>query len=180
MNYKDVLNKYKSLDEDLKWYFQELPSLINKGFQYEICIAYLFMQLETARLMTLYCGIKRKYKTDTEVTWKILDANEINWKNFKEFFFNIYHKKYDTNLHKRLEFAIRIRNILIHGGSAKEQDKIKCILNIFDFCINYNNYIYKIAGFKPIGRLTGVFGASIYNLDGEVSRMVMRGLNFSA
>jgi len=71
MNFKDILKKYKESSDDIRWYFQELPKLVNKGFTYDLCIAYCFMQLETARLVTLYCGTKRNFKTDTDVTWNI-------------------------------------------------------------------------------------------------------------
>jgi len=180
MNYKDVLRKFKESNADIKWYFQELPKLINKSFPYELCIAYLFMQLEMARMMTLYCCIKRKYRTDPEVTWRILDANEINWRNFEDYFYNIFNLNYDPSLFSCLSKAINARNKIMHGGSLSEEEKRNSICDVLEFSELYNDFIFRNAGFKPISKLTGVFGAQKYILDGEVTRLVMKGLGFLA
>src|ERR1051325_301199 len=90
MTYKTILYKYKACSEDVKWYYSHLPMLIDSHLPTEVCLAYLFMRLEAGRLMTLYCGIKKKFNTDTLVTWNLLDSSDLTWNSFSKIFKNLF------------------------------------------------------------------------------------------
>lgn len=70
-SYKAVLKHYCSIPDDVQKYFVHLPSLI-ENYDWDVCIAYQFIRVETAQNRPLYGGVVKLHRADAEVAGSML------------------------------------------------------------------------------------------------------------
>ena len=182
-NCKQVLDRYRKYSDGIKWYFGETEELIENKYSYDIIIAYMFSLVEQGHNTALYCGIIKKYKTDSILTAKIIGKHHMKRKEFYKKCEGIFGKKPKKEIIALAKSAEKIRDSILHGkcvfhGSViSEGEKRKAIIDILEYVKNFNEFIKEVADFEPFGKLQGFSGRSKGHKK-ETTRAILRGLDF--
>lgn len=177
-NYKSVINYFNECPEDIKSYFEHLPSLIEE-YPWDVCISYLFSYVEYIHSLSLYCAIVKLHKVDPEMTWDAVNDEHMTRDKFRDFLRSIIKKPIPSTTIKKIKKAERVRDKVMHGKSSSDAEIRKSVINILDYASEYNEFIYQNTGFKPFGSLRGFKGRSIAQ-DKSTSRWILKGMGFTS
>ncbi len=190
-NRAQVKKKYGKLSKPMQDYFKGFSDIIaiKDDIALDILIAYLFMRVEQAHLMTLYAGLLKKYKIDKKIAVKVLDNLRISRSEFIEFYETLAKKPLEAEVTKKIQMAEETRDkimhgrSLVHGQGISDADKVatpekrRAIAAILDYAIIYNKQTKRDFGFQPFGGMKG-FKGNAQPFDKETSRWVLTGMGF--
>ena len=190
-NRTQVKNKYNDLPKPIRDYFKGFSDIIDikDDIALDILIAYLFMRVEQAHLMTLYAGLLKKYKIDRKTAVKALDNLRILRKEFLKFYETLAKKPLEAEVIRKINIAEETRDkimhgrSLVHGQGISDSEKVappekrKAIAAILDYAIIYNKQTERDFGFQPFGGMPG-FKGNTQPFDKETSRWVLIGMGF--
>ena len=102
---------------------------------------------------------------------------------YSKFFKIIYNKDFDNNLHKKLFKAKKIRNKIMHGGTASDEEMRQAIVVIIEYAEKFNEFMKSIfihdkTPFTPFGRLSNVFGR-IKTHQEKTTGWILKGMGFN-
>lgn len=172
--YKGVLNRFAKLPEPMQKHFWSLKALVT-DYAWEVSIAHVFSQIERAKHRTIYCGIVKLHGTDSELTWKLVEADHMSRSRFRELFQITFGTPLDEDLSKKLSAAEKIRDKIIHGKDWTDAQAREALVDVMDFAEGFEKYIEKLAGFSPFGDLRGFKGAKVA-LPKSTSHWVLKGM----
>ena len=117
-----VRNRLSRSPEEIQWYFDPAAKLIH-DYPWEVSLAYLFARLERAHIMTLYCGVVKLHKVDSELAGMATDRFENRPADFRTLYENVLGSKFPQALTNKLEHAQAVRNRVLHGkGNIEKKD----------------------------------------------------------
>ncbi len=174
---RGVVKVYTGCSKEVRDYFDHLPRLA-EDYPWDVCISYMFGLVELAQNNTLYCGMVKLHKVDSELAKKAIDGHPMHRDDFKNFYKAIFARNAKQATFCKLKEAATIRDRILHGKQVSEKDKRKAIVNILDFAVRFNHDLFEIAGFKPFGVLRGFKGAG-KPLGKSTSRWVLKGIGFN-
>ena len=172
-----ILKRYQLCQDEVKNYFEHFPKLA-KEFPWDVSISYMFAQVELAHNMTIYCGIVKLHRAEGNLVWQAVNNQHITRPSFKEFFKTVFGVNMKKSISEKIEEAEKIRDKILHGKPVSEELKRKAVVDILDYAKNFNQEIYRIAGFKPFGSLRGFKGRA-QPLDKSTSRWILKGMGFN-
>ncbi|OGU94287.1 MAG: hypothetical protein A2220_11085 [Ignavibacteria bacterium RIFOXYA2_FULL_35_10] len=176
-SYPDIIMKrFNTASDDVQWYFQQLPKLL-QHFHLDICIGYLFSNIEMAQNWTLYCGIVKLHNGEKTLTWEAIENQYITRDKFREFFKVIFGKEIDSTLVNKVKDAEKIRDKIMHGKTSDNKERKQAIFDIIEYSEKFNAFVQNIAGFKPFGNLTGFKGRG-KPLSKSTTRWILKGMGF--
>jgi len=168
-------------DDDLKLTFEHVPEIVEKlGKMPSIALAYCFSQIENGQRRLLYAGILRKYRLNSELTWKFVLEHDITRKDFQAIYKSVFGHAIPTAIPEKLAAAEKIRDRMIHGKRPTVKEMWGAVLCCFEYCNEFNEHLRKKAGFAGFGRMQGITGIKGRPpLDRAVSRLALLGLGLS-
>ena len=169
-----VRNRLLRAPEEIQWYFTPAAELI-ENYPWQVPLAYLFARLEKAHIMTLYCGVVKLHRVDSELAAEASDRFENRPADFRVLFENILGRRFPRSLISKLEDAQAVRNRVLHGKSVEERDFRKAVVAIIEYAEEFNQKCYNLGGFRPFGPLQGFKGAGA-SMDKATSRWVLKGI----
>ena len=169
-----VRNRFLEAPEEIQWYFEPAAELID-GYPWEVPLAYLFARLERAHIMTLYCGVVKLHRVDSELAAGAVDRFENRQQDFRALFENVLGRKFPRSLINKLKDAQTVRNRVLHGKSVEESGFRKAVIAIIEYAEEFNQTCFDLGGFRPVGRLQGFKGAGV-SMDKATSRWVLKGI----
>ncbi len=175
--YKGVISRYKSCPEDIRKFYEAFEDLVN-DYTYEVSIAYCFLKLEQAYNRTLYGGVRKMRKVHTEIARSVIDKQHLTRDGFIKLYKNVYGKTLPDTLVRKIKFAEKIRDRIIHGKKVEDKDARKCLVDILAFSEGLESEVKSIASFSPYADMRGLTGKST-SLDKTTSRWVMKGVGFA-
>ena len=104
-SYKAVLKRFEASAECVQWYFDQLPSLLNQGFPYEVSLAYLFLRTERAQNRALYCGAVKLHRANSEVAEKAINIQHLTREGFLKLYETIFGKALPKSIKQKIEVA---------------------------------------------------------------------------
>ncbi len=176
-SYRGMLNEFKKLPEDNRNYLKYFPSLA-KDYPWDVSIAHLYSRVELAQNMTIYCGVVKRHRVDTELAWKAVDNQHMKRDGFREIFESVFSKPVPRSASAHLTHAEKIRDKILHGKSVTGADKREAVYDIL-YSKEFNDALQSIEGFRPFGSLQGFKGRG-KALDKATSRWVLKGIGFTA
>lgn len=180
-SYKAVINRYRSTSPEVQDYFPYLETLVQKVSQenrfWEISLAYMFIRVETAQNMLLYCGTVKLHRANAKVARSVVDNQHLKRDTFPVLFENVFGKHLKGSIIGKIEGAEKIRNKVIHGKSVSPAEMRTAIVDILEYAECLNRFVCEIAGFKPFDDLRGFKGRG-QPLDAKTTRWLMKGLGF--
>lgn len=147
-------------------------------FPWEISFGYTFQRVELAHNMTIYCGIVKLHRCESELTRNALQNCHMTRQKFKDLFENVYGKPISAALYSNLEIAEKVRDRVVHGKIASPEQMRKAIVKILTFAREFNEFVCNLARFRPYGRLQG-FKGPIVPLDKATTRWILKGMGFA-
>ena len=169
-----VRNRFFETPEDIQWYFEPAGKLI-ADYPWEVSLAFLFARLERAHIMTLYCGVVKLHRVDSNLAAKAVDRFENRQEEFRVLFANVFGGKFPRSLIDKLKDGQTVRNRVLHGKQVEDKDFRKAIVAIIEYAEEFNQTCFDLGGFRPIGKLQGFKGAGA-SMDKSTSRWVLKGI----
>ena len=176
-SWRGMVGEYNKLPEDVKQYFEYFPQLTEE-FPWDVVIAYLFSRVELAQNMTIYCGVVKCHKVDSDIAKKAVNNQHMTRQGFKDLYKSIFGHAIPKTIAGNIDHAENIRDKILHGKSVTEADKRKAVYDLLIYAKNFNDKLQSIAGFRPFGSLQGFKGRG-QSLDKSTSRWVVKGMGFS-
>ena len=177
-SYKAILKKHDQCSEGVKWYFDQLPSLLRNGYSYEVSLAYLFLRTERAQNMALYCGSVKLHRANTDVTSRAVNAQHLTREGFLLLYRNVFDRELPKSIKANLEVAERIRDKVVHGKNVTEPEMRTAHIDVLEYAEAMNAEIREAAGFEPFGKLQGFKGRG-QALDKKTTRWLLKGIGFA-
>jgi len=176
-SWRGVVNRHKSASSEVGAYFQHLPKLVEE-LPLEVCITYMFAQVELAQNMTLYCGVVKLHRANATVARNAVDAHHLTRAGYKDLFKKVFGKDLTKAVLDPLQTAEKIRDRVMHGKSVTEAKKREAIVKVLEHAEKYNAFVDGIAGFKPYKRdLRGVKGRT-KPLETSTTKWMLKGMGF--
>jgi hypothetical protein len=175
-SYKAVLKRYASVPTDVQKYFSQLPPLI-QDCDWDVCIAYQFIHVETAQNRTLYGGVVKLHRADASVADSMLYSLHVTRASFLELVANIFGKPLPDAVANKLKFAERVRDKTVHGKGITQAEARQALVDVLDYATEMNKFIEGIGGFRPFGDMRGFKGAA-QPLEKPTTRWLLKGLGF--
>ena len=173
---KGLKKKFDGAPLQVQKYFKQLPKLL-EGFSLEVCIAYLFMRVERAHHMALYCGVVKIHQCNGSIASQIIEKQHITRSEFKKLFADVIGQEIPAAIDKMIEEATIVRNKAIHGKGISEADGRKAVACVIDYAELLNKFVQGKAGFKPFDDLRGFKGAG-KSLSKSSTRWILKGIGF--
>ena len=174
---KGILDEYSTAPSLVQNYFAYLPGLLG-GFPLDVCLSYAFSQVEVAHNMTLYCGVVRLHRANSQLARTAIDTHHMTRKDFKEKFKTVFGQDIPDKVSSKLTAAEDVRDKVMHGKSATAKEKRETLANVIEYAVAFNSLVSGIASFRPFGDLRGFKGRA-QSLDKSTTRWVLKGMGFS-
>ena len=178
-------NYYAGRSEDVQWYFEHVPKLLDDYPNMEVCLAYAFSQLEMGYVMALYAGAVRVHNVDTELARRAVEIEHISTEDWPRIYKAIFNVGPPRAAGKDMEAARQTRNLILHGRAKvlpkteinrRVRQAIACVLHCAD---EINNQLEEKYQLKPFGNLAG-FAGPHPRLRAGTSKLVLRGMGFKS
>jgi hypothetical protein len=174
-----ILSQYEKSDEGVKYYFDMLPDILAGIQSPEPALAYCFQRIEAGQRICLYAILMRKHRTDSAITWNIIDDLDITRKNYTEIYDRIVGKSLDQSVIYILKDAVSVRDKITHGKDASRISVLKAVGVCLEYANAFNKAVHADVGFRPFGRLQGVTSSKRPQLDKNISHLVLKGLGLA-
>lgn len=175
--WRGLLSRFKETPKDVQEYFKFLPQLM-EAFPWEIALTYMFYRVELAHNMTIYCGVVKLHRCESDLTWKVLQDYRISRQEFRNLFTNVFGEPINKEIYSSLAAAEKIRDRVVHGKAVTAKEIRTAVVDILSFAVDFNDLVYSLAKFRPYGRLQG-FKGPIQPLDRATTRWILKGMGFS-
>jgi hypothetical protein len=175
-SYKAVLAAHSSAPAQVRDYFERLPWLVQNR-EWEIALAYMFIRLERAHNMTLYCGVVKVHRANCTMARSVINVHHLTREGFVELFANVIGKPMPPGLDKRIKEAEKTRDRVVHGKQVTAAEIRDAIVDILEYAADLNLHVSSEAGFMPFSDLRGFKGRAS-SLDSRTTRWLLRGLGF--
>ncbi|MGH9365038.1 MAG: hypothetical protein ACRD1B_07220 [Thermoanaerobaculia bacterium] len=172
-----LLNRFNTAPAEVRGYFEHLPRLI-QDFPLDVCLSYVFAQLERAQNMTLYCGVVKLHRAESGLAKTAIDVHHMTRPEFKTKFETVFEKAIPKATSDLLEKAEEARDRVMHGKQGTDDEKRNAIANVLDYAEAINQFVSGMASFKPFGDLRGFKGAA-QSLDKSTTRWLLKGMGFT-
>lgn len=177
-SYRAVLNAHAGATPEVQQYFDQLPDLV-RDFPWEVSLAYMFIRLETAHNMALYCGVVKLHRASTTIARNVVNAHHLTRDGFLKLFNNVFGLSIDDSIVQRIKRAEKIRDKVVHGKATTPSEMRNAVVDILEYARELNTFLHSKVGFKPFNQLRGFKGRA-QPLDTKTTRWLMKGLGFNA
>jgi len=174
---KGVIARFNKCPDEIKKYFEHLPKLI-EDFPLDVSLSYLFARIEYAHNMALYCGVVKLHQGHKDVVSSVIQKQHLTRESFEKLYREVFGKDVKKSIKDKIKEAETIRDKVLHGKKVKDDDKRKAIIRVIEYAEQFNDFVQKIAGFKPFDKLKG-FKGSKRSLSQKTTRLIMKGLGFA-
>jgi hypothetical protein len=176
-SWRGMANEYHKLPDEIQRYYEHFPSLC-ESYPWDVVIAYLFSRVELAQNMTIYCGVVKCHRVDSEIAKKAVNNQHMTRQGFKDLYKSIFGKAIPSAIASKLDHAEDTRDKILHGKPVSEADKRKAVYDLILYAKEFNDKLQDLAGFKPFDSLQGYKGRA-QSLDKATSRWVVKGMGFT-
>lgn len=172
-----LLNRFNAAPPEIRSYFEHVPKLIDE-FPLDVCLSYVFAQLERAQNAILYCGVVKLHRADAALAKTTIDVHRMTRPDFKAKFETVFAKPIPSATSDLLQKAEEARDRVMHGKKTTDDEKRNAVASVLDYAEAINGLVSGSAGFKPFGDLRGFKGAA-QSLDKSTTRWLLKGMGFT-
>lgn len=170
-------NAYKRCSAEVQVYFGHVPKLLD-DFPMQVCLSYVFSQLELGQNMALYCGAVRVHKADSKTARDVVSTHHMTRNEFVKLYKTVLGVGLPKAAHADLKSAEKTRDLVMHGKGASDDMVRNAIARVLEFAEEVNRQLDKKHGFKPFGKLQG-FAGRTKKLDISTTRFLLKGMGFA-
>jgi hypothetical protein len=129
---RGLRRRYDGTPQRVRAYFRHVPGVV-KDYPLEVCLSWMFAQVELAHNMTIYCGTVKLHKTESELTWHAIQMQHMTRSGFQKNFEQRFGKPITNEIMAPLEQAEKIRDKVMHGKPTTDADKRQAIANVLEY-----------------------------------------------
>jgi len=175
-SYKAVLAAHAAAPPSVQAYFDSLPWLV-RNHDWEVALAYMFIRLERAHNMTLYCGAVKVHRANCTVARNVINVHHLTRDGFLQLFENVIGKPIPDPLVDKIRDAETTRDRVVHGKQVSVAEIRNAVVDILEYAVDLNAFVSAEAGFMPFNDLRGFKGRAA-SLDARTTRWLLKGLGF--
>jgi hypothetical protein len=168
---------YGKAPTEIQGYFWELPKLLEHSFSLDVLLAYMFSRVEFAHVNCLYCGVVKLHKVDAGLARRAVQQTHMTRDGFREKFLIVYGKEIVASASGLLARAEAIRDMVLHGKGASDEQKRNAIAHVIEYAKELNGHVLGLGGPAPFGDLRGFAGAAQRHST-TTSRWILKGMGF--
>ena len=172
-----LLNRFNLSPAEIRVYFEHVPKLI-ADFPLDVCLSYVFAQLERAQKAILYCGVVKLHRVDATLARAAIDVHHMTRSDFKAKFETVFEEPIPSATSDLLAKAEDARDRVMHGKRTTDEEKRNAVASVLDYAEAINLLVSTIAGVKPFRDLRGFKGAA-RSLNKSASRWLLKGMGFT-
>jgi len=176
-SYKAVLAAHSAAPAKVQGYFGKLPRLVQTQ-DWDVALAYMFIRLERAHNMALYCGAVKLHRANCTLARKIINIHHLTRDGFLDLFGNVFGKNLPDALVTKIREAEKTRDRLVHGKHVTPAEMRNAIVDILEYAAAFNELVAAEAGIRPFSDLRGFKGRAT-SLDQKTTRWLLKGLGFA-
>jgi len=172
---------YDKRTEEVRGFFDKLPTLLDADLGIDIILAYTFFSLESGQRLVLFSGARKRHRTDSSLTWQAIETHDLKRKDFQNLFKLLYGFQISKDAHDLLKQAEDTRDALMHGQNVSTRQMIQAISKVLRYCEEMNKKIFSKSDckFKPFTGDRRGFTGSAGSFDKSTSRWVLKGMGFN-
>lgn len=155
--YKGVIDRFKHSPKEIRDYFFPSIELITH-YPLQVTLAYMFSCVEMAHNMTLYCGVVKLHRADSEVAWSAINSLHIRRESYRKLYETIFGKPLNKEIISKISEAEKIRDKVMHGKDVSQEEMRKAVFRLIEYSELFNDYTFQLASFRPFGNLRGYKG----------------------
>ena len=155
--YKGIIARLKQAPQEIQDYFTPSTELI-ENYPWQVVLAYMFSCIEMAHNMALYCGVVKLHRADSEVAWSAINSLHITRQGYRDLYKTIFGKPLKKEIIRKIAEAEKIRDNVMHGKDVTQAEMRTAVLRLIEYSELFNEFTFKLAGFKPLGSLKGFKG----------------------
>ena len=168
---------YNERSQDVQNYFKHIPKLLDE-FPMDVCLAYVFSRLELGQNMALYCGAVKIHRVNSELARNAVEKQHMDRDIFVKLYKTIFSLDLPKAAREDLKEAAKIRNMIMHGKMATDDQIRNAIARVFKYAEDVNKQLHEKHQLKPfVDDLRG-FAGRLKKLDRSTSRFVLMGMGF--
>ena len=175
--WKGVIKHLSTMPQEVQDYFEHFPRLA-KEFPWEVSLSYLFGRVELAHNMVIYCGAVKLHGADSALARTAIENHHMTRDGFKKLFETIHGKQIPHAISKKIEESESVRDKVMHGKSATQNEQRQAIADVLDYARDFNEFVYNLSGLRPFDDLRGFKGRK-QSLDKATSRWLLKGMGFN-
>ncbi len=172
--YIGVIRHFQAAPEGVQNYFPDFVQLVEQ-YDWEVPVSYVFSRIEQAKRMTIYCGIVKLHWCESTLTWKLVSEDHMARGRFRELFRTVFGQKIPDEILAKLEKGEKVRDKIAHGVKWTPKEARECLTSVVDFATEFNECVFRRAGFRPFGDLRGYKGRK-EPLSKDTTRWILRGM----
>jgi hypothetical protein len=174
-NYKQVINYFDKLPQDIKLWLKEVPDLVQK-YDYEVSIALIFSRIESIKHIIIHRGLVKIHKTNSELTWEILELDHMSRDRFSKIFKTVFNCDIPKSTSDKIKLAERVRDKVMHGKSITGADARNALISSFEYLKEIDEFMQQhSSNIRPFGDGRGFKGRA-GTLTKDTTRWVLRGM----
>ena len=169
-------NLYDACPKEIQDYFRHIPKLLDL-FPMDVCLAYVFSQLELGQNMAIYCGVVKLHKANAELARRAVSVHHMTRDGFLDLYKTVFDFEIPASALKDFNSAAKTRDKIMHGKTANGDEIRNAIARVLEFADEINKQLQSKCGFKPYGPLRG-FSGRMKKLDKQTTRFMLKGMGF--
>lgn len=177
-NYRALRGEFDDSPRAIRSYFWSLPNLMTAELG-EVALTYAFFKIEQAQIRTLYGGLLRLHRANSNFVKGVLDREHFTRPKFRELYGNVMGVEFPAPLTEQIQSAETVRDRLMHGRQPTGAEIRNAIANTLRYAVALGATVQQVARFNPCGDMRGVTGTRAQTLDVRTTKWVMKGMGFS-
>jgi hypothetical protein len=129
---RSLLKCFTESPAEIQVYFEHVPKLIT-DFPLDVCLSYVFAQLERAQNAILCCGVVKLHRADAILARTAIDVHHMTRPDFKAKFETVFAKPIPSATSDLLGEAEDARDRVMHGKQTTDKDKRNAVASVLDY-----------------------------------------------
>lgn len=175
---KGLLKLFQECSEEIQKHFEFIPSLV-EGYPMEVALGYAFHRLELGQRMALYCGLINIHCADPKLARNAIDRHHMTRQGFTELYKAVFDVTLPSDALADLEMAEGTRDIMMHGGGAKDEHLRNAIGRVLEYAEAVNGQLQSKWKMKPFRGDWRGFSWRKEKLNPRTTRYMLKGMGFA-
>ena len=171
---KDLISWFDTRPQELRNYFDHLGRLLT-AFPLDVAFIYASARLELGQTMTLYGGLVKVHRANTDVARRAIELHHLLPKRFVDLYRAIFGFDLPQGAGRALDTALKARFDLSHGELLEDNRLRNAVTQIVEYAQATNEQLGDKYTLRPFGDLRGVSGR-VKKLDRRKTRTLLREL----
>jgi len=179
--YLDVRERLERASQAVQRFFHHVHKLLQPEIPLSVSLVYAFALAEAAHRFALYIGVVKRFNVNATIAWEAILRTRIGRDDLPRLFGAVLGVPLPHASITLWNGIASVRNRVAHGKSVDTAQQRTALLETIRYAEEFNAYVNAAGAGEPFGgKFRGRLGGRRRRLNEETSRLVLKGLGFSA